>query len=352
MPKLVVVVLFLCTAVAIVSVFLAAPVDPFGVREFPMREHPVAQIALMASPLLFLLASALVLFRPRLGYTVALFAGLVAFSCFMWIELSRSPWANAWIALNLPDGSDAWGREYVVPAKLSILSVVLTVTSMVLSVLRVLPASWTFRESPVRERTWPVFAVPVLVLAVWFGCSVMPYRLPGMLHMGVGPDLRILHVEKRGLQIHETAVAVFRDGRFGIEQTNRALFQYRFTGHGAIGVMPHTLMSRAMALARSLQLNGLHTPRAKALRAWNAEGWYVLCSESLLAFTSEYGSEPPREVVDLFRDIEKLPVTDPHQGEAEKDICLGFCYGPPAALGFVYANHYCYTYEDGSTRCR
>jgi hypothetical protein len=347
-----VVALFFFTSATIVSVFVNAPMDPGGTRRLPLSEYSAAQIALIVTPLVFLLASGLVFFRPRICYSLGLFAGLVALSCFIWIELSNFPWANSWIALNIPDKLDAWDKQFVTLAKLTILAVAMIVVVVTVSVLRLLPANWVVRRFPVHERTWPAFVVSLLVLAVWFGGCVMPYRLPGIVDFGVGPDLKILHVEKRGLQFHETEVAVLRDGRFGVGRTDRRLFEYRFTGQGASGVMPRTMVLSAMALLQSPQLNGMHTLPAKALRTWNAEGWYLLGTKSLLAFTSECHSQPPREVVDLFREIEKLPVTGAYREQATKDVCLGFCYDPIAALGFVYANNRCFTNKYGKTRCQ
>ncbi len=87
--------------------------------------------------------------------------------------------------------------------------------------------------------------------------------------------------------------------------------------------------------AHSPELWKLHTQPAKALWAWNAEGWYVVLKDSrLLAFTSEYGTAPPREITDLFREIENLPTSEERPATL-RDVCLGFCYGPRAALGFV-----------------
>ena len=88
---------------------------------------------------------------------------------------------------------------------------------------------------------------------------------------------------------------------------------------------------------RSPQLWVLHTRPAKELRAWNAEGWYVTLKDShLVAFTSEYHTAPPREVTELFQELENLPGQP--RPFAIRDICLGFCYDPVAALGFTYAN--------------
>ena len=68
---------------------------------------------------------------------------------------------------------------------------------------------------------------------------------------------------------------------------------------------------------------------------WNAEGWFIVLKDSrVLAFTSEYGTSPPREITALFHEIEQLPASSERQFEV-RDVCLGFCYDPVAALGFT-----------------
>jgi DNA-directed RNA polymerase specialized sigma24 family protein len=69
-----------------------------------------------------------------------------------------------------------------------------------------------------------------------------------------------------------------------------------------------------------------------ALRSWNAEGWYVVLQDSrLLAFTSEYRTTPPKEITDLFEEMEKLPASQ-EEAFVLRDVCLGFCYDPVAGL--------------------
>jgi hypothetical protein len=242
---------------------------------------------------------------------------------------------NSWVFLN-DDGSSFMGGWVPAFVKLNILSVALLLISTACSMLRLLPARWSLRRSPLCMRTWPAFAVGFVVLAMWFARSVTPYTVPGYDH-GLGAALRILHVQKRGLRIHETRVGLFRDGLFWIFRDDRRLFQFRFErylaqtsyGEELIAVREH-----GWALVRSPELWKLRTPPARALRAWNAEGWYVVLKDSrLLAFTSEYGTVPPREVTDLFHEIEKLPVSE-ERSYAVRDVCLGFCYDPIAALGF------------------
>ena len=344
--------LFLGTVTTVVSVLRSAPLGPSGYRVLLMTTHPALQITLVASLLVLSCAAFLIFFGVWLGYLAAMLAGFTALFCFVRIEVSGFPWANSWIALNLSDGLDTWDKKTVVAAKLTILSVALLVVLTTLCALRLLPARWTVRKTPVCQRTWPSFFFSLIFLAAWFASSVMPYRVPLLVTPGVGADLKILHVEKHGLHFHETEVAVMKDDKFGIGWTDRKLFEYQFAGRSAFGVMPHAVTLRALSLLQSPTLSSMQTRRAKALREWNAEGWYVLGTKGVLSFSSENRSEPPREVVDLFDESEKLPVAQTYSGGTIKDVCLGFCYDPMAALGFVYANSRCSISLDGSIQCQ
>jgi len=56
-------------------------------------------------------------------------------------------------------------------------------------------------------------------------------------------------------------------------------------------------------------------------------GLYVVLKDSqLFTFTSEYRTAPPREVTDLFYEVEKLPAEE-EGPRPVRDVCLGFCYG-------------------------
>jgi hypothetical protein len=161
--------------------------------------------------------------------------------------------------------------------------------------------------------------------------------------------LRILRVEKQGLQFHETEVSVMKDGKVFVERNDRRLFQYQFEDDVSMGV---SRLARAQATAVMTSLPGNGPPQwPKTLRSWQAEGWYVRAGRSILAFTSENGLQPPTDVVELFGEIEKLPTDAPYEN-LERDVCLGFCYDPVAALGFEYANDRCYVSSDHQTHCQ
>jgi hypothetical protein len=60
-----------------------------------------------------------------------------------------------------------------------------------------------------------------------------------------------LHVEKHGLQFHETSLAFYRDGQFYLAQNNRRLFQYSFQTSLARGVLTKDYFGLLNGLANS-----------------------------------------------------------------------------------------------------
>jgi hypothetical protein len=313
-PKLTATAVFLTAAVSMACLFLTI----WGMPSW----HP-AEIAAGASPLVFVWASVLVFFRPRWGYSLGLVAGLIALPWLVQIEVAPTTWSS-WLFFN-SEGA------FPLFAKRKILSVAIIVIAIACSSVRLLPARLWLRNIPLYRRTWPAFAIGFLALALWFVRSVTPYGVPGFAGHGGGHEFRILHVEKRGMHIHETELSSSRDGRVWVLRNDRRLIQYRFERSVARGMMPY---QRVITFAQSSELWRPHTPPAKALWSWNAEGWYVVLRDSrLLAFTSEYGKAPPQKVTDLFYEIEKLLASE-EQTFAVRDACLGFCYDPVAALGF------------------
>lgn len=102
-------------------------------------------------------------------------------------------------------------------------------------------------------------------------------------------------------------------------------------------------------LAQSAQLRDMRTAPAVALRNKNAEGWYVLIGRRVLAFTTEYETQPPREIVDLFHELESVAPPE-KELRTVNDICMGSCYDPLAGLGLENMNDRCS--ERNGTRCK
>ena len=189
-----------------------------------------------------------------------------------------------------------------------------------------------------------------MFMMIWFCQSVMPYRIPGAVDYSAWPILQILHVEKRGLQFHETRVSVSgrrvrseyfpRSARFS--GNDRRLVHYRFLERASTGQISDALSERVRAFLTSSNQPQPTWDPVKPIRNWNADNWYVIAEGAgLKAYTKENGSVPPPEIVNLFNDLEKLPQSSWSQSE-RKDVCLGFCYDPLSEMGYLYANHRCF----------
>jgi hypothetical protein len=185
----------------------------------------------------------------------------------------------------------------------------------------------------------------------------MPYRISGAVDYSSWPILQILHVEKRGLQFHEASINI--KGHRGIAEAvsfsgnDRRLFQYRFQQTLASEDLPEPLKERIQALMQSSSSAESDRDTVKPLRAWNDDGWYISGEGiALKVYLASKGTPPPREIVDIFNDLEKLPRGQETQS-ARKDVCLGFCYDPLSGLGLLYANHRCgYNSNDHDYVCR
>jgi len=291
----------------------------------------------LATAFAFLLASIGLFFWPRLSYCFGLISGLVILQWYSRFEFSM-PGLNTWITFNLPNTTPEF-LDDVLSAKVKILFVVTVVSSTVVCMFRLLPAAWMLKGIPIRERTWPSIAFCLLVVASWYCTSVSPYRIP-LIVDGTQPELVILHVNKKGRVFRETAVRVFRDGRFFIGSNYRRLFHYRFEDSVTSGVLPEPFTARVRALTQSGELTGIRTGPAVPLRARNAEGWYVRTRQGILAFSTEYGTWPPLEVTDMFHRLESVEPSEKRLG-TQSDVCFGFCYDPLAGMGIVYLNDRC-----------
>ncbi len=315
--------LFVCSAASVVWLVLSLPAD-----------NRVAPLMILACSLSLLAAAFAVFFTPRVGYAVGSIAGILALQWFYRIEFWNFPSLNSWILFNLGDGD-----PNIFIAKLRILFVVTVVTSTACALIRLLPVNWIFRRIPIWDRTWPAFAISFMVIAAWYAASVRPYRIP-LIVDAVSPELAMLHVEKNGLQFHETAITVYRDGRFFVTRNDRRLLHYRFAVRGNDGVLPIASINRVISFAESPQITRLRTAPATPLRNRTAEGWYIRTRLNVLAFTMENGMEPPKGALDLFRDLESVAPVEKNVGRL-KDVCLGFCYDPVAGLGLVFVSDRC-----------
>src|SRR5579871_1760086 len=238
-PRMAAAVLFLCAGVGVGSLFVR-----IGPGEIASGSWP--GVIAIASPLVFLCACALVPFRATLGYILGGIAGLAALP---WLVLSESSvLPSIWTVLNGPDEYGGNGKPFGI---LKILSVALVAAALTCALLRLLFSRLSPLGSAVSRRTWPALVVAVLVLVVWWAHSASPWMIPGSLDAS-SPDLGILHVEKHGLQYHETSIEYSRNGRFSVGHNDRRLLQYGFRDQSTNGEIPPIIHERVNELARSI----------------------------------------------------------------------------------------------------
>lgn len=180
----------------------------------PVVDSPILFFLCFCSCFLLSFAAGAIRLSQSLAHAAALVAGLLALPWPYREELLYLRFQNAWILLNVPD-TEAGRIPVHLIAISEILAVALLVSSIILAIVRLVPAHYQIAGSSLRGWNWPAVAVSLMVLFVWFAKSVTPYRIPGVVDQ-FGPMLKILHVEKRGLQFHETCLRLERDSRFSI----------------------------------------------------------------------------------------------------------------------------------------
>jgi len=295
------------------------------------------------SAVLFAFAAGTISYRTTFAHVAAL-AGSISVPWIYSNAMTDSGLGNVWLVLNVPDNDPgAYQRPY---AQVTIAIVGLIALAIVTAGLRLLPAQWRFRGTPLRERTWPAVGASIVVLAVWFSQSVLPYRIPGAVDYSDYPVLQILHVEKRGVKFHERCFSVYwqhpyRPISVSFKGSDRQLFQYRFQHNGSSLQLPKTLVERIQAMVESHHEKGQQDV-VGPIWNWNADRWYFSGQGfGLRVYGASNGSNPPEEIVDLFRELDGAPRSSETHSEL-KDVCLGFCYDPLSAMGWLYANHRCF----------
>lgn len=189
----------------------------------------ILAVAPFAGAASFLLASILVWFNPRRASYFAVFAAVAIAPWLVVTELLMfSQTVNSWILLDGPDHLYPGQTGLALLGDLRITSTALIVFAAGCASFRVLPARVMLGKSPLNQQTWPALAVAAVTLVSWFVHSAIPYRIPIIAHGG-SPELRIVHLEKRGFRIRGFDAGVFRDGKVYLsQQDDRRLFRYRF----------------------------------------------------------------------------------------------------------------------------
>lgn len=172
------------------------------------------------------------------------------------------------------------------------------------------------------RRAWTAFLVALLTVIAWWVHSISPQGPRRSFHR-LPPELRIGHVMKRGLAIEGREAIIIQPGRTFFFTIRKQPFRSQVNVQVSGRVMPKSYYDHARELARSLKTMKSSTMPIRVLNTWNAEGWYIFLrwEEEPLVFTSE---KAPREVVDLFYAIEKLPVASEISYVAPNK-CWGLC---------------------------
>jgi hypothetical protein len=251
------------------------------------------------SAVLFAFAAGTIPHRPLFAHATAL-AGLMSVPWIYSNAMTDSGLGNVWLVFNVPDNELG---AYLPPyAQVAIAVVGLIALAIVTAGLRLLPAQWQFRGTPLRERTWLAVGASIVVLALWFSQSVLPYRIPGALDYSDYPVLQILHVEKRGLQFHERCFSVcwqrpYRPISVSFTGSARHLFQYRFQHNNSSLQPPKALVESIQAIIESHHEKGQQDV-VRPIWNWNADRWYFSGQGfGLRVYGASNGSNPPKEIV-------------------------------------------------------
>jgi hypothetical protein len=301
------------------------------------------------SAALFAFAAGTIPHRPTFAHAAAM-AGLMGAPWIYSNAMTDPGLGNVWLVFNVPDNDP--GRYMRSYAYVAIAIVGLIALAVVTAGLRLLPAQWQFRRTPLRKGTWPAVAASIVVLAVWFSQSVLPYRIPGAVDYSDYPVLQILHVEKHGLQFHERCFSIYwqppyRPISVSFTGSDRRLFQYRFQHSGSSLQLPKGLVDRVQTLVESSAHEKREQDTVRPIWNWNADRWYFSGQGlGFRVYSASNGSNPPQEVVDLFRELDGSPRYSETHSEL-KDVCLGFCYDPLSAMGWLYSNHRCFNAGHG-----
>lgn len=305
-------------------------------------------LAELLSPFALLVAAVILLRNLRVGYKITMVGAVLALP---WIFMTESrSFSNSWIALNVP-GNDPVQMSYAHYASFRILSVALLLVTLLWASIRSFPPSWRLLRCSVHYQTWPAVAVALSVIAYWFVSFAVPYRQP-MIVDAAQPELNILHVEKNVTSFRETRVSVYQNGECYVAKSERNLFRYSFAVLAHEAVLNDDLRAKSMTLEVLPQLKRTVTAPPPPLRSLRAEGWYVQVYGSGIAdFTTENRASPPAGTVDLFAKLAVAPSTNGDLRYEMRDVCLGFCYDPKAALGYTAANQRCVDGLDGKEHC-
>lgn len=277
--------------------------------------------------LILLLGASIDLFTwRRFGDAIALAGVALVWPQLRLAEFNRYAFSD-WLTFNIPGSSPDLTREFVI-ASLSILSVTSIIFATVFSLLRLIPPGCAISVASLRKRAWPGVLISSCCTTSWYVVAVTPYRTP-IISDGPRAELFLWHVQRNGLQFHETSIAFFRDGRFYLVHNDRRLFEYRFPARLADGVLPVDSLQLFRGMENASPSFPPSNSSARLLtRIWNADYWFVA---DLNRHTGKQVKAVipalPIDMLMLFDETMSLPYERKNE-EILRDVCFGFCYGP------------------------
>ena len=313
--------------------------------------HAAYYFLCFAAPIPFTFAAGAISRRPITAHAAAL-AGVVIGTPFLCSDVIKGyGYYNVWLVFNQPNDRFSIYPLYIVPA---IFSVALFTFSIYIALAGLLSYKRRLDRTSISNHIWPGLVVCFAVIAVWFSQSVTPYRIPGFVDYDDYPILQILHVQKRGLEFHERCISIRGRPKWplsiSVSGDDRRLFQYRFQTIRASGQIPDPLAEHIQDIIKSSNRTNERREIVKPLRDWNDDAWYFYVRGSgLNIYGTPNETVPPKEVTDLFLELNQLSRSTPTQSRLSelRDICLGFCYDPLSAMGYLYSNHRCFNNGHG-----
>jgi len=266
------------------------------------------------------------------AYIVGLTSAILAWPLMFQNEFARYGSYSSWTVLNVSPVSapDSDSESWILAAKLTIVTASLLLLAATYSLLRLCPVSWRIGKHTVREQSWFVFGVTMFFVAAWYVTSASPWKNPILDAHSWNWNARlcVLHVEKRGLQIRETSVAIRAGRNFHITRDERKLFQYEFQEVHSDGAIPEEDFLRLQPVIYSTPPSEAQMQHYAPPRLWNADRWFVYAQgRPIEKLFNVDKSAVPTDILAWFYKAQGLARLDNRQA-IERDVCLGFCYDP------------------------
>jgi hypothetical protein len=138
----------------------------------------------------------------------------------------------------------------------------------------------------------------------------------------------VLHVEKHGLQIRETSVAIHHGRNSHITSDDRRLFQYSFQEVGSDFSVSEEDLNRLRPVMDARPASGPRLLLYALPRRWNADRWFIYSQgRPIPSLFNIEKSAVPAEILAWFYKVQALDQMRTNQ-DTERDVCLGFCYNP------------------------